>query len=137
MSQPKLALVEDDAEDAELVKIALTESGVPAELVHYEDGQQAIDKLLAAGAVKPALILLDLKLPRLDGKEVLKLLRAHAAVKLIPVVVMSSSDRLEDIHDCYTLGANGYVQKAVDFEEYNRSVSLLLKFWLTTNVCPP
>lgn len=137
MLKPRLVLVEDDGADAQLVGIALAQSGVAAELAHYEDGQQAVDELLAPSAPPPALILLDLKLPRLDGKEVLRRVRAKPETAMTPVVIMSSSDRPDDIRDCYGLGANSFVRKPLEFEEYSRCVTLLLRFWLTTNLCPP
>lgn len=133
-----ILLVEDDEEEAELALNALERSGLADKIVVARDGAQALDFLLGgapAGALSPAprLILLDLKLPKLGGLEVLERIKADARTKLIPVVILSASKLDRDVHRSYELGANSYVVKPVDFERFSSSVAELGRYWLTLN----
>lgn len=133
-----ILLVEDDADEAELALNALERSGLADEVVVAGDGTQALSYLFGdapAGGAAPAprLILLDLKLPKLGGLEVLERIRADARTKLIPVVILSSSKLDGDVHRSYELGANSYVVKPVDFERFSSSVAELGRYWLTLN----
>ena len=139
-----ILLVEDNPSDIALAKRALEKSRISGQLVVAEDGQEAIDYLLggtgrAPGepAELPALILLDLKLPKLPGFEVLRRVRANAATRRIPVTVLTSSKQEEDLANSYDLGANSYVRKPVDFEQFAHAMEQLGQYWLILNEVPP
>lgn len=134
----ELLLVEDDADEAELALDALRLGDAPPCVALARDGQEALEFVLGSdgGAARAAtlrLILLDLKLPKVDGFAVLAALKASAAARVIPVVVMTSSKMDEDVQRCYRLGANGYLVKPVCFEEFSRAVLQLRAYWLTLN----
>lgn len=140
----RVLLVEDDPNDEALTRRALARAGVQAELVVARDGREALDYLHATGAhagrdpgPQPRLVLLDLKLPRVDGLEVLRRLRSEETTRLLPVVVLTSSLDPRDVQQCYLLGANAYVRKPVDFGEFAEVVALLGRHWLGLNVPPP
>jgi two-component system response regulator len=144
MTDKVILLVEDNPDDELLTLRALKKTGVQNEVVVAHDGVEALDYLFASGphagrdpAVMPQLILLDLKLPRVDGLEVLKRLRSDERTRLLPVVILSSSREQRDIHDSYGLGANSYVRKPVNFEQFVRAVELLSSYWLVLNEDPP
>lgn len=144
MNDRVILLVEDNAKDEELTLRALRKSGVHNPVVIARDGVQALDYLFArAGhanrspAAMPQVVLLDLKLPRLDGLEVLKTLRADSRTKLIPVVVLTSSNEDRDLISSYSLGANSYVRKPVDFVQFLEAVRQLALFWLMLNQTAP
>jgi two-component system response regulator len=139
-------LVEDTPGDVELTRWVAAKSPIPINLVVARDGQEALDLVLSSGAQaeKTALelaalrlLLLDLKLPKVSGLEVLRRLRSDSRSKLIPVVVLSSSNEPEDIAAAYTLGANGYVQKPLYFSEFRSAFDHLLHYWLVLNEPPP
>ncbi len=133
-----ILLVEDNPDEEQLMLRAFRENRIsnPVDVVH--DGVEAMDYLLAAVAVDklPALVLLDLKLPRMDGLEVLERVRAHGRLKNLPVVVMTSSRGERDILKSYALGANSYIRKPVDFEQFAGAVRQLGRYWLLLNEPP-
>jgi CheY-like chemotaxis protein len=144
MSTKVILLVEDNPDDELLTLRALKKTGVQNDVVIARDGVEALDYLFARGpysgrdsAVMPQLILLDLKLPRVDGLEVLRRLRSEERTRLLPVVILTSSREQRDMLDSYGLGANSYVRKPVDFEQFVRAVDLLKLYWLVLNEDPP
>jgi DNA-binding response OmpR family regulator len=134
-SEPKtILLVEDNADDEQLTLRAMRQSEVPNMIRVARDGAEAIDHLYGAGASRlPDLVLLDLKLPKISGLEVLKRIRSEATTKTMPVVVLTSSDEERDIVQSYSLGANSYIRKPVDFDEFIDAVRQLGVYWLTLN----
>jgi len=144
MKDKVILLVEDNPDDELLTLRALKKSGVQNEVVVAHDGVEALDYLFSSGphagrdpAVMPQLILLDLKLPRVNGLEVLKRLRSDERTRLLPVVILSSSRERRDMLDTYGLGANSYVRKPVNFEQFVRAIELLRSYWLVLNEDPP
>jgi two-component system response regulator len=144
MTDKVILLVEDNPDDELLTLRALKKTGVQNDVVIARDGVEALDYLFARGpysgrdpAVMPQLILLDLKLPRVDGLEVLRRLRSEERTRLLPVVILTSSREQRDMLDGYGLGANSYVRKPVDFEQFVRAVDLLKLYWLVLNEDPP
>jgi CheY-like chemotaxis protein len=139
----RILLVEDDPRDVELTLTALEDHNLANEVVVARDGQQALDYLRCQGEYStranenPAVLLLDLKLPKVDGLEVLKEIRATEHLKLIPVVVLTSSHEEKDMVRSYTLGVNAYVVKPVDFHEFINAVKDLGVFWALINEPPP
>jgi len=138
--EPTILLVDDDPNDEELARIALRHTQVPHALYVAHDGPEALDWLFTRGAfaardptVLPRLILLDLKLPKMNGLEVLAEIRRHPVTKLLPVVVFTSSLEEKDLNDSYRLGANGYVRKPVDFAEYKKLIAEVGTFWIRHN----
>jgi CheY-like chemotaxis protein len=132
-----ILLVEDNASDEKLTVLAFRKCGVANEVTVVRDGAEALDYLFATGAhagrdtaVLPTVILLDLKLPKIDGLEVLRRIRADERTKLVPVVVLTASKEDEDILRSYSLGANAYVRKPVDFAEFAQAAKTLGLFWL-------
>lgn len=140
MRKRLILLVEDNPDDLELAQIALRESGVESEALVARDGQEAIDILLGerrpGEEAYPGVVLLDLKLPRVNGFEVLKRLRQEELTRYLPVVVMSSSREESDLRESYRLGANSYIQKSLDFSEFLDSVRQVGHYWLGLNVLP-
>ena len=139
-----ILLVEDNPDDAKLSLRAFKRNKMLNPIVVARDGVEALDFLFArgdyaerAGKPLPALILLDLKLPRLDGLGVLKAVRGDERTRLIPVVILTSSKEEQDLIQSYSLGANSYVRKPVDFTEFMEAVRLLGIYWLMTNQAPP
>jgi two-component system response regulator len=139
-----ILLVEDNPDDELLALRALKKNGVLSEVVVARDGVEALDYLFATGeyagrdlSVMPQLILLDLKLPKIDGLEVLRRLRADERTRLLPVVILTSSKEMQDLLDGYGLGANSYVRKPVNFEQFVRAVEQLKLYWLSLNEAPP
>ena len=144
MSTKVILLVEDNPDDELLTLRALKKSGVSSEVVVAHDGVEALDYLFASGpysgrdtAVMPQLILLDLKLPKVDGLEVLKRLRSDERTRRLPVVILTSSREQQDMLDGYGLGANSYIRKPVDFEQFISAVEQLRLYWLVLNEAPP
>jgi CheY-like chemotaxis protein len=138
-----ILLVEDNSDDEALTLRALMKNNISNEVVVARDGVEALDFLFGTGvyaaretAVLPALILLDLKLPKLDGFEVLKRLRADPRTRLLPVVILTSSKEQQDLVNGYGLGANSYVRKPVDFQQFLESVRQLGLYWLVINERP-
>ena len=144
MQQKSILLVEDNADDEALTLRALKKNNIQNRVVVAHDGAEALDYLFGAEArasrdqdVMPALILLDLKLPKIDGLEVLRRIRAHERTKLLPVVILTSSQEEQDILNGYSLGANSYIRKPVDFAQFTEAVRQLGLYWLLLNQPPP
>ena len=142
-NQVEVLLVEDNIHDAEMTIRALRKVNLANNLVHVKDGEEALEFIFAEGrfsdrqpADLPKVILLDIKMPKVDGIEVLKQLKSRESSKAIPVVIMTSSKEEEDIINSYELGVNSYVVKPVDFEGFARAVSQLGMYWLLTNQSP-
>jgi len=139
----RILLVEDDPKDVELTLTALEEYNLANEVVVARDGEEALDYLYCRGNFKarskenPAVMLLDLKLPRVDGLEVLKTVRSNGKLKFIPVVVLTSSREEKDMVQSYQLGVNAYVVKPVDFHEFVNAIKELGVFWAVINEPPP
>jgi CheY-like chemotaxis protein len=139
----KILLVEDDPRDVELTLAALEEYNLANKVVVVRDGEKALDYLYRRGEFKtrvggnPVVVLLDLKMPKVNGLEVLKIIKADKHLKIIPVVVLSSSRETPDLVDCYKHGVNAYVVKPVDFTEFMKAVKQLGIFWAAINEPPP
>jgi two-component system response regulator len=140
METKLILLVEDNADDELLMLRALKKNRIDNHVIVARDGVEALDYLFSTGAYEgsksvmlPQLILLDLKLPKIDGHEVLKRLRADERTKYIPVVVLTSSTEEQDIIKSYDVGANGFVQKPVDFNEFVEVANQLGVYWLAVN----
>jgi len=139
-----ILLVEDNPEDEELTMRALKKNNISNEIVVARDGAEALDYLFARGkyskrdtSIMPQLILLDLKLPKIDGIEVLKQIRSDDRTKLLPVVILTLSKEQQDLVDGYSSGANSYIRKPVDFKEFVKAVGQLGLYWLVLNESPP
>jgi two-component system, response regulator len=143
ISDDTILLVEDNPADEALTLRALKKANIANNVVVARDGVEALEYLIPSngddGAVGklPQLVLLDLKLPKLDGHEVLKRIRANARTQLLPVVILTTSVEDQDRLDGYRLGANGYVRKPVDFTEFAQAVTQLGLYWLVLNERPP
>jgi two-component system response regulator len=144
MANQTILLVEDNPDDEELTRIAFAEAKVANQLQVVRDGQEALDYLFAEGPHAdrdtnplPQLVLLDLKLPKIDGLEVLRRLRADERTALLPVVILTSSTEEQDLMRGYRNGANSYVRKPVDFGEFVEAVRSLGLYWLVLNRAPP
>jgi DNA-binding response OmpR family regulator len=139
----RILLVEDDAKDVELTMAALGEYNLGNEVVVASDGEEALDYLYYRGKYQrrsgenPAVMLLDLKLPKVDGLEVLQTVKSDEALKVIPVVVLTSSREEKDMVASYELGVNAYVVKPVDFHEFVNAIKELGVFWAIINEPPP
>ncbi len=136
----EVLFIEDDESDAELTIRALKKNNLANKLVHLHDGAQALDFLFCRGEYasrnienKPKVILLDLKMPKVNGIEVLQQIKADERTRKIPVVVLTSSKEDPDIEECYRLGVNSYVVKPVQFEEFIKAISKLGMYWLILN----
>lgn len=139
-----ILLVEDNPRDEELTVRALRKSNVANEIAVARDGVEALDYLFCRGpyserdgTVLPQVVLLDLKLPKKDGLEVLEELRRDARTKLVPIVVLTSSVEEQDLVASYGLGANSYIRKPVDFNQFTEAVRHLGMYWLLVNQAPP
>jgi two-component system response regulator len=139
-----ILLVEDNPDDELLTLRALRREVAPSQVVVARDGAEALDYLFATGSYSdrepsdlPDLVLLDLKLPKIDGLGVLRRLRANESTRLLPVVILTSSREERDIVESYSLGANSYVRKPVGFEQFTRAVEQLKLYWLSLNEAPP
>jgi len=130
-----ILLVEDNPNDAELTQRALRKTDIGARLLVARDGAEAIERLLTEG-VRPRVVFLDLKLPKIDGMEVLRRIRADERTKGIPVVVLTSSQEERDITESYKLGVNSYVVKPVEFDKFYKTVSDLGTYWIVLNKTP-
>jgi CheY-like chemotaxis protein len=139
----RILMVEDDAKDVELTLEALEEYNLANEVIVTRDGEEALDYLYHRGQFKmrsgenPAVMLLDLKLPKVDGLEVLKQIKSDETLRLIPVVVLTSSKEEKDMVASYKLGVNAYVVKPVDFHEFVNAIKELGAFWAVVNQPPP
>lgn len=143
MNRKTLLLVEDNPDDEALTLRALRKNNIANEIIVARDGQEALDYLFATGAFdgrdineQPQVILLDLKLPKIDGLQVLERLRAEPETRHIPVVVLTSSNEERDIIRSYDLGANSYVRKPVDFEQFLQAARQLGLYWMVLNEVP-
>jgi len=138
-----ILLVEDDLQDVELTLAALEEHHLANKVAVVNDGEKALDYLYRRGEFQarldgnPILVLLDLKMPKVNGLEVLKIIKDDEALKVIPVVVLSSSRETPDLVECYKHGVNAYVVKPVDFTEFMKAVKQLGVFWAAVNEPPP
>jgi len=144
MGKEAILLVEDNPDDVDLTMRALKKSNIRNNLVVARDGVEALDYLFGTGAYAghdpsemPQVVLLDLKLPKLDGLEVLQRIRADKRTKLLPVVILTSSKEEKDLVNGYALGANSYVRKPVDFIQFAEAVRQLGLYWLLLNEPPP
>ncbi|MHB1100636.1 MAG: response regulator [Burkholderiales bacterium] len=130
-----MLLVEDNPDDMEFALLALRDNGLNGKVVVARDGQEALDYLFS-GNDRPGFVLLDLKMPRVDGFEVLRQMRANDATNALPVVILSSSNEECDLEACYKLGANSYVQKSLDFSKFTESIKQIGHYWLDLNEVP-
>ncbi len=144
MTQKKILLVEDNADDEALTIRALNKSKVANQIDVVRDGAEALDYLFCTGAYAdcdpfdmPQVILLDLKLPKVDGLEVLRRIRADPRTRMLPVVILTSSKEDQDRLTAYTSGANSYVRKPVDFNQFVDAIGHLGLYWLVLNEAPP
>ncbi len=144
MHKTIILLVEDNSDDEALTLRALKKSNILNKVVVARDGAEALDYLFSAGAYSdrdsstmPALIMLDLKLPKIDGLEVLKRLRADERTRILPVVVLTSSEQDQDVIESYNSGCNSYIRKPVDFTQFNEAVRQMGIYWLLLNISPP
>ncbi len=140
--RPTILLVEDNPDDEALMLRAFTKNRIEGEIIVTRDGVEALNHLFGSDGPKtearplPAVVLLDLKLPRIDGLEVLRRIRADARTALLPVVVLTTSGETLDLQQAYNLGANSYIRKPVDFERFEQVVALLARYWLEVNEAP-
>jgi CheY-like chemotaxis protein len=144
MPDNKILLVEDNPDDEALTLRALQKRNIANEVVVARDGAEALDYLFAQGAFKdrdagilPAVILLDLKLPKIDGLEVLKGIRSDQRTRFLPVVVLTSSSEEQDLLNSYSYGCNSYIRKPVDFDQFAEAIAQLGLYWLVLNQSPP
>lgn len=136
-------LIEDNASDAEMIIRALKKSNLVNHLLHVKDGAEAMDFLYGEGKYQgrqvkkiPRIVLIDLKMPRVHGKECLMRIKKNEKTRKIPIVVLSSSKEDADINECYDLGANGYVVKSVASDQFEKTISDLGSYWLKVNEPP-
>ena len=139
-----ILLVEDNPADVKITERALKESALPVQLIVVRDGQEAVEYLLRQGEHAadrgwrgPDLILLDLNLPRLNGLEVLRLIRATPELRAVPVVVLTTSRRHQDVQEMYAAGANTYIEKPQDFARFVEVLQTIQRYWLDTALLPP
>jgi len=144
MENATILLVEDNPDDEALTLRALKKNNIGNKIFVARDGAEALDFLFCTGAYAdrdphemPQLILLDLKLPKVDGLEVLRRIRANAHTRLLPIVILTSSNEEKDLMEGYQYGANSYVRKPVDFTQFVESVRQLGLYWLVLNATPP
>lgn len=139
-----LLLVEDNADDEELALMAFEQGGISNRVIVVRDGVEALDYLFSRGIYRdrspedlPALILLDLQLPKINGLEVLQQIRNNPKTQLIPVVILTTSTEQKDLIESYSLGCNSYIQKPVDYDQFLRVIQQLGMYWLDINSPPP
>ncbi|HEC17458.1 MAG TPA: response regulator [Sedimenticola sp.] len=144
MEHKTILLVEDNPDDIALTLRAFRKNNIRNEVVVAHDGVEALDYLFGEGSyagrdpgITPEMILLDLKLPRIDGLGVLKRLCAHERTRKLPVIVLTSSEEERDIASSYEFGANSYIRKPVDFDQFTETLRQIGSYWLTLNIGPP
>ncbi len=143
MNPKKILLVDDDANDVEFALATLSKRHLANEVLGLRDGAELLDYLYRRGSFAstdddlPAVIFLDLKMPKVGGFEVLRQIKADPALKSVPVVVLTSSNEISDLRESYRLGANSYVVKPMEFEEFATTIEQLGRYWGTTNQPPP
>lgn len=140
MRDGTILLVEDNPDDEALLRMALKKNGVTNEVVAVRDGEAALAALLPPGGApgtRPALVLLDLKMPKVGGLEVLAAMRRDPRTRTVPVVVLTTSVEPRDIETAYRAGANSYLRKPVDFAEFTATIKLVGSYWLQLNRPPP
>lgn len=142
-TEVEILLVEDNPSDAEMTLRALKKNKLVNKIVHLKDGAEALDFIFGTGAFngrniknKPKVILLDLKMPRVDGLEVLRQVRENPLTRTIPIVVLTSSREDPDVRKCYELGVNSYIVKPVGFENFSKAISELGLYWMLLNQSP-
>lgn len=143
MKNKTILLVEDNPDDELLALRALKKNNILNPVIIARDGEEALDYFFARGKFtgrntkeNPVVVLLDLKLPKIDGLEVLRQIRSHEPTRLIPIVALTSSSEETDIQSSYSLGVNSYVRKPVDFDEFTKTVEMLGSYWLQINERP-
>jgi len=143
MNNKTILLVEDNPDDIDLMLHALKKNSIKNEVKIVTDGAEALDYLFGTSNYAgrnlnfmPTLILLDLKLPKVDGLEVLRKLRKNELTKLLPIAILTSSKEEYDIKTSYSLGANSYIQKPIDFNEFSKAINILGEYWLSLNQTP-
>jgi DNA-binding response OmpR family regulator len=132
-----ILLVEDDPDHEVLTIRALKKSNVANQVQVARDGEEAISLLFGDNAIKPQVVLLDLKLPKIDGLEVLRRIRENETTRMLPVVVLTSSDEERDVVRSYQIGVNSYIRKPVNFNDFAEATRQLGLYWLVLNECPP
>ena len=139
-----ILLIEDNPDEAALTIRSLKKNHLTNNLIHIDDGEKALDFIFSRGefssnqtSLHPKLILLDLNLPKVNGLEILRIIKSDESTKRIPVVVLTSSREERDIIDSYELGVNSYIVKPVDFESFSKAISELGLYWLLLNEIPP
>src|SRR5262245_59153879 len=138
-----ILLVEDNPADVKITQRAIKESGLPVDLIVVRDGQEAVDYLLRNGDEptparrSPDLILLDINLPRMNGREVLERIRATPSLRLVPVIVLTTSRREEDVQQMYLAGANTYMEKPQDFQRFVSVLQTIHRYWMDLALMPP
>ena len=144
MKQIQILLVEDNPDHVEMTLRAFKESNVRNEIAVARDGAEALDYLFGTGAyagrdadIMPEVVLLDLKLPKIDGMEVLRRIRGNELTKLLPVVILTSSNEERDLINGYSQGANSYIRKPVDFIQFSEAIRQVGLYWLVVNEPPP
>ncbi len=140
MTNRHILLVEDNPDDEVLTLRALRKHNIASEITVARDGVEALDFLFGHDerdtTTMPSLVLLDLKLPKVDGLEVLRRIRSDERTRLLPVVIFTSSNEEQDILECHTLGANSYIRKPVDFNHLSEALRIIGTYWLTMNLTP-
>jgi two-component system response regulator len=144
MTPKTILLVEDNPDDRELTLCAFESNHIANEVNVARDGAEALEYLFAEGryagrdaTLMPAVVLLDIKLPKIDGLEVLRRVRCDVRTRLLPIVILTSSKEEQDLFQSYSLGANSYIRKPVDFEKFNQAIQQLGVYWLVMNEPPP
>jgi CheY-like chemotaxis protein len=143
MKRKWILLGEDDPNDARLATMALADFSPAHEIVVVEDGAEVLERIYGQGSGEehaqesPAVVLLDLKMPKVDGREILTRVKSDPAKKCIPIVMLTSSQREQDVKQCYQLGANGYLVKPIAFQQYKRILHDFAHYWLVVNEPPP
>jgi two-component system response regulator len=135
-----IVLIEDSEDDCEAIMRAFRKSGADHPIIWCNTGQQALDMMhkscVQDSTLRPILILLDLNMPGIDGRKILKTIKSHDRMKSIPVIIVSTSDNDRDINHCYQLGASTYIQKPLDFDALTETVRRLKEYWLDTALLP-